>query len=143
MFDKLVNDMTIKTGFNSNKRIIDSIKNRQKNKNDDDKVNQKFDSVLRQNSNITVKPDKKIDKKLLKACIEMESIFVAKMLKEMRKTVHKSDFLHGGNAEEIFEDMLYDKYSLKLSKNSNLGLAKMLYNEMSMKNKPGSFSANG
>jgi flagellar protein FlgJ len=59
-------------------------------------------------------------KKLMDACVEAESLFVGKMLKEMRKTVDKSDWLHGGYAEEIFEDMLYDEYALQISKNSNL-----------------------
>ena len=73
------------------------------------------------------------DKKLMNLCIQMESIFVARMLKEMRNTIHKSKLLHGGFAEEIFEDMLYDEYALKLSRSSNLGLAKMLYEELSNK----------
>lgn len=72
-----------------------------------------------------------VDKKLMNVCIEMESLFVSKMLKEMRKTVHKNDWLHGGFAEEVFEDMLYDKYALEVSKKANLGLANQLYNEMS------------
>jgi flagellar protein FlgJ len=72
-------------------------------------------------------------KKLMDACVEAESLFVGKMLKEMRKTVDKSDWLHGGYAEEIFEDMLYDEYALQISKNSNLGMAKMLYEELSKK----------
>lgn len=70
-------------------------------------------------------------RKLRETCVEMESIFVGKMLKEMRNTVHKSDWLHGGYAEEIFEDMLYDEYALNVSRNSRLGLADMLYKEMS------------
>ena len=70
------------------------------------------------------------DKKLMDTCIEMESLLVAKMLKEMRHTVHKTGWINGGFAEEIFEDMLYDEYALSLSKNSNLGLSKMLYNEL-------------
>lgn len=79
------------------------------------------------------KRHKAADKKLMDACLEMESIFVAKMIKEMRKTVHKGEILHGGHAEEIFEDMLYDEYALTLSKNSNLGLANMMYQELSRK----------
>ena len=74
---------------------------------------------------------KQVDEKLMNTCIEMESLFVAKMFKEMRNSIEKSDWLHGGFAEEIFQDMLYDEYSLMVSKNSNLGLAKMLYDEMS------------
>ena len=74
---------------------------------------------------------KQIDEKLMNTCIEMESLFVSKMFKEMRKSIEKTDWLHGGFAEEVFQDMLYDEYSLMVSKNSNLGLAKMLYDEMS------------
>jgi flagellar protein FlgJ len=80
------------------------------------------------------KPDKRVkekSEKLMNVCIEMESLFVARMLKEMRNTVHKNALLHGGFAEEVFEDMLYDEYALRLSKTSNLGLAKMLYEELS------------
>jgi len=77
--------------------------------------------------------EKAVDRKLMDVCREMESIFVSRMLKEMRKTVHKNEWLHGGFAEEVFEDMLYDQYSVSVSKNSDLGVAKMLYNELSRK----------
>ncbi|OHD71054.1 MAG: hypothetical protein A2W19_08570 [Spirochaetes bacterium RBG_16_49_21] len=70
------------------------------------------------------------DKKLMDTCIQMESLLVAKMLKEMRTTVHKTGWIDGGFAESIFEDMLYDEYALSLSKNSNLGLANMLYDQL-------------
>ena len=73
------------------------------------------------------------DKKLMDVCIDMESLFVAKMLKEMKKTVHKTEWLNGGYAEEVFEDMLYDEYALQLSKNSSLGLADMIYRELDSK----------
>jgi Rod binding domain-containing protein len=70
-------------------------------------------------------------KKLWDACVEAESLFIGKMLKEMRRTVPKNEWLHGGQAEEIFEDMLYDEYALNMSKNYNFGMAKLLYDEMS------------
>lgn len=73
----------------------------------------------------------KTHKKLWDACVEAESLFVGKMLKEMKKTVPKDQWLHGGQAEEIFEDMLYDEYSLQMSKNCDFGMARMLYDEMS------------
>ena len=75
----------------------------------------------------------KLEKRLWDTCIEMESLLVGKMLKEMRKSVPKTGWMHGGFAEEIFEDMLYDEYSMSLSRNSNLGMAKMLYDELSRK----------
>jgi len=81
-----------------------------------------------------IKHDKESEKrKLMDACHDMEAIFISKMLKEMRKNVDRSEWLHGGFAEEIFEDMLYDEYSKQMSKNSNMGIAKMLYEEMSKK----------
>ena len=81
-----------------------------------------------------IKHDKESEKrKLMEACHDMESIFISKMLKEMRKNINRSEWLHGGFAEEIFEDMLYDEYSKQMSKNSNMGIAKMLYEEMSRK----------
>ena len=72
-------------------------------------------------------------KKLWETCVEAESLFVGKMLKEMKKTVPKNEWLHGAQAEDIFEDMLYDEYSLNMSKNYNFGMAKLLYDEMSKK----------
>jgi Rod binding domain-containing protein len=75
----------------------------------------------------------KPDKRLWDACIEMESLMVGRMLKEMRKSVPKTGWMRGGFAEEIFEDMLYDEYAMSLSRNSNLGMAKMLYDELSRK----------
>jgi flagellar protein FlgJ len=41
--------------------------------------------------------------------------------------------MHGGFAEEVFEDLLYDEYAMSLSKTSNLGLAKLIYSELSRK----------
>ena len=72
-----------------------------------------------------------LDRRLMNSCVEMESIFVGRMLKEMRNTLHTEDrLIHGGQAEEIFTDMLYDQYALTLSRTSNLGLARQLYNEL-------------
>src|SRR5512137_2188508 len=43
----------------------------------------------------------KNDRRLWDACIEMGSLLVGKMLKEMRKTVPKTGWIDGGFAEEI------------------------------------------
>lgn len=91
-----------------------------------------FKSML--NNAIAKNNDKPVDKKLMDVCIEMESLFVYQMLKEMRKTVHKeNDLLYGGMAQEIFEDMLYNEYALQMSKTANFGLAKTLYEQLSQK----------
>jgi|GEM_PF-799213 len=95
--------------------------------------NKRFDPHVKETVFLDKSSTKRpVDKKLLAVCQEMESLFVARMFKAMRKTLNKTDMLHGGFAQDVFEDMLYDKYALKVSQKSNLGLAKMLYDEMSM-----------
>lgn len=64
---------------------------------------------------------------LYKQCQEFESIFVNMMLKEMRKTVDKSGLLNGGQAEDIFQDMLYDEYSKDMTRAAGFGLSDQIY----------------
>ena len=90
-----------------------------------------FNDVLKKKLTPESKDVKKIDKKLQNTCNDMEAIFVGRMFKEMRKTLHKSDWLDGGFAEKIFEDMLYDKYSKQVAEKSNLGISEMLYKQLS------------
>jgi Rod binding domain-containing protein len=74
-----------------------------------------------------------VDKKskLFEQCQEFESIFVKMMLKEMRKSVDKSDsLLSGGWAEDIYSDMLDDEYSKSMAKNAGFGLADQLYKQL-------------
>ncbi len=72
--------------------------------------------------------DKKKElKKLESACNDFESIFVLQMMKEMRKTVHKTGLTDGGMAEEIFQDML----DQERSKTATLGLGSLLFQQLS------------
>lgn len=70
---------------------------------------------------------KKELEKLRKACSDFESIFMHQMLKEMRKTVKKTGLIHGGQAEEIFSDML----DQERSKSMTIGLGDMLFMQLS------------
>jgi len=82
----------------------------------------------------TLKAPKGGDQQALKeACKEFETILLEQMLKSMRKTINKSGLMQGGMAEDIFEDMLYEKYARKMSDSANLGLADMLYRQLSQK----------
>jgi peptidoglycan hydrolase FlgJ len=64
---------------------------------------------------------------------DLESVFVYMLLKEMRKTVPETKFMHGGRGEEIFRDMLDEEMSKKMSAapGEGLGIAKMLYEQLS------------
>jgi Rod binding domain-containing protein len=74
-----------------------------------------------------------IDKKseLYAQCEQFESIFVKMMLDTMKKSVEKSGLMDGGMAEDIFQDMLYDEYALKMSRNASFGLADQAYLQLS------------
>ncbi len=66
-------------------------------------------------------------KKLETACKDFESIFVFQMMKEMRKTVHKTGLTSGGWAEEVFTDMLDQERSRK----ATIGMGELLFTQLS------------
>jgi flagellar protein FlgJ len=68
---------------------------------------------------------------LYKVSLEFEAIFIKQMLNAMRKSVDKSGLIDGGMAEEIFEDMLYDEYAKKMAESRQLGIADIIYEQLS------------
>ncbi|MHB1395136.1 MAG: rod-binding protein [Clostridia bacterium] len=74
--------------------------------------------------------EEKDEKKLKKACSDLEAIFVNMMFKQMRNTVQKSGLVDGGSAEEMYEDMLFDKYADEVSKGQGTGLGDVLYKQL-------------
>ena len=80
----------------------------------------------------TAIPRKGMDNKALReACVDFESLFIKQMLDSMRKTVSRSDLVERGMAEDIFEDMLYQEYAKAMAKTANLGIADMMYKQLS------------
>jgi flagellar protein FlgJ len=57
------------------------------------------------------------------ACQQFESLFLSLTLKEMRETIPKSEFLGGGQAEEIYNSMLDAQLSNELAQKGGIGLA--------------------
>ena len=68
--------------------------------------------------------------KVYEAAQEFESFFVEKMFREMKKNVPKNPFFHGGFAEEVFDEMLLTERVRRLSENTHLGLAEMIYKQL-------------
>ncbi|MDH5682791.1 MAG: rod-binding protein [Spirochaetota bacterium] len=84
-------------------------------------------SALSQNS-------PKSNNELMEVCYQFESLMIKQMFKSMKSTLDsKNSLLHGGQAEEIFDDMLLNERSLSAAKSSGFGLAQKLYDEMSQK----------
>ncbi|MFC1822936.1 peptidoglycan DD-metalloendopeptidase family protein [Thermodesulfobacteriota bacterium] len=74
-------------------------------------------------------PEVQNQEKLKKACREMESIFTYELLKSMRRTVEKSDLLHGGREEEIYESFLDQELAKTMAGGDN-SLGAMLYDQL-------------
>ena len=61
---------------------------------------------------------------------EFEALFIQQMFDAMRETVNREHSLfHGGQAEDMFEDMLYEQYSHIMSDAGGTGLAEMIYDQ--------------
>ena len=73
---------------------------------------------------------------LEKACRGFESLFVNYLMQQMRDTVPESGFLGGGQAEKIYTTMLDGEVSKTISDQRGIGLAKLLYDQMSALNGP-------
>ena len=70
------------------------------------------------------------DAELSDACRQMESLFIHHLFKEMRATIHKSGFISGGNAEEIYTSMLDAEMAAKISTSGGIGLTEMLLHQL-------------
>ena len=68
-------------------------------------------------------------KKLQKVANEMESLIVKMMFKSMKISSPRDTLIHGGQAENFFDDMLLDEYSKISANNQSLGIAKMIYEQ--------------
>lgn len=68
--------------------------------------------------------------KMFEAARQFENFFLEKMFREMRKNMGKNDILHGGSAEDIFQDMLLTERVNKLTQTATLGLAEQIYTQM-------------
>ncbi|QMU99517.1 muramidase [Borrelia sp. A-FGy1] len=71
---------------------------------------------------------------LYNVSLEFETIFINQIFKSMRSSLKKeNNIINGGQAEEIFEDMLYLEKARQISKSKNFGLATLIYNQISKK----------
>jgi flagellar protein FlgJ len=84
-----------------------------------------------QNTQKSAHSGKGADPKLRDVCRQMESLFIHHLLKEMRATIHKSGFISGGRAEEIYTSMMDAEMATKISESRGIGLSEMLLHQLS------------
>ncbi len=70
-------------------------------------------------------------KGLQDAAEQFEAIFLYQLMEQMRRTVPESDLLGDRGAEKIFQSMLDQEMSLSYAQTQSVGLAKMIYEQMS------------
>lgn len=91
------------------------------------KSGQSFASIL---DNAVRKGD---EQRLYQACQDMESVLMSKVLNSMRQTITKSGWMGDSFALDTFESMLYDEYANRMSQAHTLGIADMMYRQLSDK----------
>lgn len=75
------------------------------------------------------------DKELKEACVEFESYFLNMMFKSMKKTVVSGGgIFEKSNAQKMFEEMLDEELTKKMANTGGIGLADMMYKQMSRQN---------
>ena len=83
-------------------------------------------SLLNQTSLNALKSNAKMPndvEEIKKLSEQFESIFLEIVLKSMRDSVQKSEFLSGGSGEDIFRSMLDSEYAKSISEQRSTGLA--------------------
>ncbi|HOQ06847.1 MAG TPA: rod-binding protein [Clostridiales bacterium] len=73
----------------------------------------------------------KDDRELKKACQEFEAIMLDMLYKQMKATIIKSSLVEEDPGREIFESMLEEELMDQASRRGSLGLADMLYKQLS------------
>ncbi len=68
---------------------------------------------------------------LKKVCRDFESIFVNQLMQQMRRTIPKEGLLGGGKAEEIYTTMQDAEMAKNISQQRGIGLADVLYRQLS------------
>ena len=68
---------------------------------------------------------------LYRACQNFESVFVAYLLKTMRKTVPRTELMNGGMSDDIYLSMMDDEIARAVAKGPGIGLAAAIYRQLS------------
>ena len=75
------------------------------------------------------------EQELKEACVEFESYFLNMMFKSMRKTVVSGGGLfEKSNAEKMFQEILDEEVTKKMANEGGIGLADMMYKQLSRQN---------
>lgn len=96
-----------------------------------EKLQQEYSKITKQPTAVSAKEQQK----LRKTCQDMESVFINLMFNNMRNTVQRSELLPESMGEKIMRSMLDQEMATKMSQAGGIGLADLLYRQLSTDNK--------
>jgi len=73
------------------------------------------------------------DARLHQACQEFESIFIAYLLKSMRKTIPETDLIQSGLSRDVYISMMDEEVARSVARGRGIGLAEALYRQIKQK----------
>ena len=68
--------------------------------------------------------------RLKRVCLQFESLFIASMLKSMRKTVENGGLIRESNEGKIFKSMFDEKLALNIANSGGIGLGAFLFEQL-------------
>ena len=68
---------------------------------------------------------------LREACQEFESVFITYLMKNMRKTVPRTESLSGGLSQDVYLSMMDEQVARVVAKGPGIGLAESIYRQFS------------
>lgn len=63
-------------------------------------------------------------------CRELEGVFLATLLRQMRQTVWRSDFIPQSSGEDIFRGLFELEIGSRMAQRGGLGVAEALYSQL-------------
>ena len=119
------NQVAQNTTYDSAQTAADSVQFSQKLKTLTDKT-----AAAEKSSSVGAGVDKK-DKELKEACKGFEAMFLSMMYKEMRATVPEDKLFGESNGQKIFQDMRDSELMKNVAESGGVGLADMMYRQLS------------
>lgn len=75
-------------------------------------------------------PSRRMEETKLKdACQQFESLFLSQILKEMKKSIPKTEG-EDQKDKEMYEELMYDEISKSMAASGGVGMANILYQQM-------------
>ena len=90
-------------------------------------------NITNVNNNTNITEKNKLDKNLYQVCQDFESIFISYLLKSMRKTVPKTDFIQDKTSYDIYTSMMDDEIASAVARSQGIGLADAIYRQLKEK----------